>query len=574
MLTLLVFCASAGAGIITVPGDYDTIQGAINAAQDGDEVVVSPGTYFENINFIGRDITVRSIDPLDPTVVDSTIIDGQLLSSVVVMDRGTLSGFTIRNGNAWPSDGEGGGVRLHYAEWDAELSHNVITGCIAQYGGGIRAGGSLSAPRVVRDNIITNNESWSGGGIVAGSVLVEKNLISFNETCCYGTGPHGGGITAGASAVIRDNLIVGNVSQEKGGGVYASTNALVEDNLIVDNVCGNGGGGVVAGDAGVVVRDNTIVGNSVTLGGSGGGVRALGSPAVIRNIIVGNHLDAVGNGGGVHASVATIIGNLIAGNSAGELGGRGGGIHFNVSAGSAVVVGNTVVGNSVAESDDLGSGVYLWAATDETWFVGNIIAFSHVGEGLFIAPTSEAVVDYNCVFHHAGGDYGGAAQPGAHDVNTDPLFVQNPDAGPDGQWGTEDDDYGDLRLQPGSPCIDAADNSAVPADETDLDNDGDTSEPIPLDLDGNPRFIDDPFASDTGAGECPIVDIGAYEFQDGTTICCPADLDGDGTIGASDLAELLGSWGPCPDCPADLDGNGQVGPFDLALLLGAWGPCE
>ena len=55
---------------------------------------------------------------------------------------------------------------------------------------------------------------------------------------------------------------------------------------------------------------------------------------------------------------------------------------------------------------------------------------------------------------------------------------------------------------------------------------------------------------------------------------CPADLDGDGAVGAADLAELLGSWGPCKGCPADLDGNGQVGPFDLALLLGNWGPCE
>lgn len=54
----------------------------------------------------------------------------------------------------------------------------------------------------------------------------------------------------------------------------------------------------------------------------------------------------------------------------------------------------------------------------------------------------------------------------------------------------------------------------------------------------------------------------------------PADLDGDGSVGASDLAILLGSWGPCPpegDCPADLDSDGQVGASDLAILLGSWG---
>lgn len=60
---------------------------------------------------------------------------------------------------------------------------------------------------------------------------------------------------------------------------------------------------------------------------------------------------------------------------------------------------------------------------------------------------------------------------------------------------------------------------------------------------------------------------------------CPADFDFDGTIGAFDLAVLLGSWGPCPeppaDCPADIhgEGDGIVQADDLAALLGSWGPC-
>ena len=51
----------------------------------------------------------------------------------------------------------------------------------------------------------------------------------------------------------------------------------------------------------------------------------------------------------------------------------------------------------------------------------------------------------------------------------------------------------------------------------------------------------------------------------------PGDLDGDGSVGASDLAILLGAWGSCTSsCPADLDGDGAVGAGDLAILLGAW----
>lgn len=52
---------------------------------------------------------------------------------------------------------------------------------------------------------------------------------------------------------------------------------------------------------------------------------------------------------------------------------------------------------------------------------------------------------------------------------------------------------------------------------------------------------------------------------------CPADLDGDGVVGASDLAALLGAWGGAG--PADVNGDGSVNAADLAALLGAWGPC-
>ncbi|MCZ6492616.1 MAG: ASPIC/UnbV domain-containing protein, partial [Planctomycetota bacterium] len=54
---------------------------------------------------------------------------------------------------------------------------------------------------------------------------------------------------------------------------------------------------------------------------------------------------------------------------------------------------------------------------------------------------------------------------------------------------------------------------------------------------------------------------------------CPADLDGNGAVGASDLLALLSAWGLNPDHPADLDGDGSVGASDLLILLANWGPC-
>lgn len=54
---------------------------------------------------------------------------------------------------------------------------------------------------------------------------------------------------------------------------------------------------------------------------------------------------------------------------------------------------------------------------------------------------------------------------------------------------------------------------------------------------------------------------------------CPADLDGNDSVDAADLAAILAAWGPCASCPADLDGDGQVAASDLTATLAAWGPC-
>ncbi len=84
-------------------------------------------------------------------------------------------------------------------------------------------------------------------------------------------------------------------------------------------------------------------------------------------------------------------------------------------------------------------------------------------------------------------------------------------------------------------------------------------------LDGPTRFLDDTF--DGNLRRSFIV-----EFAPDAP--CPADLDGDGMVGGSDLATMLGSWGRCKACPSDLDGDGMVGGSDLATLLGSWGACR
>ena len=112
----------------------------------------------------------------------------------------------------------------------------------------------------------------------------------------------------------------------------------------------------------------------------------------------------------------------------------------------------------------------------------------------------------------------------------------------------------------GSPRVNAPDNTAVPKG-------------IDTDLDGNPRFVDDPDTPDGGVPGCgsPIVDMGAYEFQ-GVSYCT-WDLNGDGIVAILDLLALLAAWGPNPGDPADFDGDGTVGILDLLTLLVNRGPC-
>ena len=76
-----------------------------------------------------------------------------------------------------------------------------------------------------------------------------------------------------------------------------------------------------------------------------------------------------------------------------------------------------------------------------------------------------------------------------------------------------------------------------------------------------------------------VTDLGGACISNNCDDCppapaCPADLDGNGLVGGSDLGRLLGAWGPCTDCPADINGDGLVSGTDLGAMLGAWGACQ
>ena len=209
-LSIVLASAAAAQTTIRVPADQPTIQAAINAATSGDTVLVAPGTYFEQIDFLGKAITVTS--EAGPA---ATIINGGGAGVVVTFDSGegpgaVLRGFTVTNGNG--GFFTGGGVEVSSAS--PTIEDNVITANTGCDGIGINV--SFGAPRIAGNRITNNVRSGCSGGVGgagitiggAGVAVIEGNVIADNSL----VGGSGGGISlfAAGAPVIRNNVISGN----------------------------------------------------------------------------------------------------------------------------------------------------------------------------------------------------------------------------------------------------------------------------------------------------------------------------------------------------------------------------
>ncbi len=256
LLLLLMMFSSGWAEVLLVaevPASVDaeladkplaSIQSAIDAALNGDTVVVQPGKYVENINFKGKAITLRSKDPQDLAVVAATIIDGGGKGSVVTFNsregsNSVISGFTIAKGRA---------------DW----------------GGGIYCG-PAAVPTILNNRIIENTASIGGGGIYcASSLTASRNLIASNHANLVG-----GGIFADMSSwpVITSNLIVKNSAADSGGGIFCASFCIGR------------------------IINNTIAYNSAPVNGGGLYCDVLGRPWTWNCIFWGNGDDLFGWGG-------------------------------------------------------------------------------------------------------------------------------------------------------------------------------------------------------------------------------------------------------------------------------------
>ena len=137
-LLLFIFCSIIRSEIIYVPDDYSTIQGGINASNDGDSIFVDPGFYPESIDFNGKAIVVSSLYIIenDSLLIGLTIIDAQENESVLTFDSeetnsSILQGFTVQNGTGNDEDPDGNGSYYTYGGGVyCEGSDPVIRDCI------------------------------------------------------------------------------------------------------------------------------------------------------------------------------------------------------------------------------------------------------------------------------------------------------------------------------------------------------------------------------------------------------------------------------------------------------------
>ncbi|MBI5787620.1 MAG: thrombospondin type 3 repeat-containing protein [Candidatus Schekmanbacteria bacterium] len=519
-----------------VPDNFSTIQGAIDAAYNGCEIVVRAGTYPENLNFLGKAVTVRS-----ESGAAGTIIDGGASGSVVTFASGesatsVLDGFTLTNGSGTPN-GE-------YA-----------------YGGGIYC---LSASPVITNCTIHSNTALNGGGIYCSKSSPDITDCAFNDNAAqYGAAIY----CDNSSPVITRGSMVNNSASSYGGGLYCrySSPAITDCTISGNSAATNGGG--IAGDYSSLALSRCNISRNLA-GLHGGGLFCrYNSSSTITNCIVSDNNALYG--GGLYctdASSPVITNCTISNNSSYN---RGGGIRCYDS--SPVALNSILWGNIGAGISD---EIYLdGAAANITvsysdiqggWpGTGNIgedlIAHDprFVGSGNYHLTLASPCIDSGTGVGAPVADMDGDDRPqmAGYDMGADELVC------PD-QSDSDGDGIGNVCDACPHDAVNDSDGDGICGD---LDNCPNKSNPGQTDSDGD------------GIGDacdnCTLVKNSNQRNtnNDGYGNICDPDINNDCYVNTADLAALKAAFGTCAGSTkynqhADFTGDNCVNTADLAIL--------
>ncbi len=473
-------------------------------------------------------------------------------------------------GNVTPADGGGAYSRSIVG---GSVTDSTFTNNTANNGAGMyNSDGSVST--ITSCTFTSNLALTGGGGIFAhfATTTVVNCTFSLNHAAENivtgeggGGGSGGGGFWAsGGSPTITNCNFHDNVASF-GGGVYFNedSSGTVQSCTFTHNNA-NEAGGLYDLSSPITVSqctftDNTAAGGSFAVGG--GFSTYFSNPVMTDCIFVGNH--AFLGGGGMYCEGETpqIFSTVfIANNTFGHEEGWGGAI-LNGYFTNALEANCTFVGNTADTGGAIANAVFSNPTIASSTIVGNTSTLPDTGGAIHSfdpsTPTFSSLIAWNDSPSELGGDVpslqyscikdGVPEHSGPGNISVDPRLTRLPSPGPDGLWGTDDDDAGDLRLLPGSPCIDAGQNGVLPPT-------------VASDLSGKPRYSDDPSVPDTGLGSAPVIDMGAFEFHGAS---CSADYNGDGDVGTdADIDAFFAclSGYCCPACAGpDFNHDGDVG---------------
>ncbi|HEV8480007.1 MAG TPA: right-handed parallel beta-helix repeat-containing protein [Candidatus Eisenbacteria bacterium] len=418
LLPVLLVATPALAVTWNVPGDFPTIQQAINASSSGDIIIVAPGVYPENIT-VGapqNGIKIHSSGGAAVTTIDGGGV-GTVASFASVGITTELIGFTLTNGNGT----NGGGLSLVNA--NPKIDSNFITGNTAKLGGGIYANHSQST---INANQITFNAASVAGGAGGGLYLdnaslatITNDVISSNSTVGSGGGFF---IQAASNANINNNSVTNNSAGVNGGGLSitgSTTSPTIKNNVISSNHAdaGNGGGLNIVSSAFPTVSNNQINFNTAL---TTGGVHLVGSSPIITNNNIQDNAAPTGSGGGLSCNAGSspvVTGNLLIRNFAGT---NGGGLYANGSV--LTLTSNTLALNSGAAD---GGGVYVANGARVT-LKRDIISHSPVGNGVSVDANPSSFVSLTCcdVWGNTAANYSGTPDVTGvnNNISADPFY--------------------------------------------------------------------------------------------------------------------------------------------------------
>jgi len=346
----------------------------------------------------------------------------------------------------------------------------------AENGGGI--GNIQSNPQMSQITLTDNMTTLNGGGIANfydSSPTLSQITFSGNSSAQAG----GGMANEYHSSPTFENVVFSTNTARFGAGMfnYDRSSPVIREAMFSENIAADTGGGLLSSDSSSqpVIIHTTFHANRAIYGGG----FANGSAAtIVSAVFVSNTATLVGGGLLNESSNSTVVQSIFSGNSSGTYGSGIANYRSNPTISQVTFSANWSKNNGGALVNQESSPL-----------IRNSIFWGNQGGQIYNYAAGNAPdVQYALIQ--------GGYITGTHILDAEPLFVDAD--GADNIAGTSDDD---LRLQAGSPAVDAGNNALIPTDLADENHNNDVNEPAPFDLDGNVRLIG------------PAVDLGAYERQ-------------------------------------------------------------